>query len=301
MATTMTYINKSLVDERVVSALRYVLPMFNSFSMRFEKEGMIKDDKVYVPVATDPSAGTKTLGTMVTAAGTLAGTAVTLDTPIGAGWDAIEGQIAPPLFENYWADKAAGAVYSVAKAVVDAALALVTSGNYGNTAGTDKVTVAPGDFGQADLASLWHAAENKKLGRQRSFGMNPAYAAALLGESNLGLIFANTGTNFVQTGLVPNLMGMSSWCYGAFPSNSQNLGGAIFDKTAIGAAVAPVAELAGAGQGNIGDRYIITEPNSGLSALYTQKIDAGGTISGEIAVLYGVAKIQDAIVRLVSA
>ena len=32
MATTITYINESLVDEKVVGALRYVLPMLNSFS-----------------------------------------------------------------------------------------------------------------------------------------------------------------------------------------------------------------------------------------------------------------------------
>jgi len=301
MASTIATVNQALVEQQVVSALRNVLPMFDSFSMRFSRTGMIQNDTLYVPVGTDPTAGTKTLGTIVTGTGTVAGTSISLSTAIGAGWDAKEGEISASLFEKYWADKAAGAVYGVAKTIVDAALALVTAANYGNAAGTDKIVVAPGDFGQSDLALLWAAAETKKIGRQRSFGMNPAYAAALLGESNLGLIFANTGTNFVQSGVVPQLMGMSAWCYGAFPSNSENLGGAIFGKSAIGGAVAPVDQLAQSGEGDIADRYIITEPNSGLSALYTMVADGGGIVKGEVAVLYGVAKIQDAIVRLASA
>ena len=59
--------------------------------------------------------------------------------------------------------------------------------------------------------------------------------------------------------------------------------------------------LAAAGEGDIVERRIITDPDSGISALFTTTASGGGTIAGEIAILYGVAKGQDAVVRLVSA
>ena len=56
-----------------------------------------------------------------------------------------------------------------------------------------------------------------------------------------------------------------------------------------------------AGDGNIADRRIITDPDSGISVLYTLKADAGGTLTGECQIYYGLAVGQDSIVRLVSA
>jgi hypothetical protein len=238
---------------------------------------------------------------MKAADGSVTGTQVQLANPLAAAWDAKEGQVSRKLFPAYWADKAAGAVYAVAKSVVDAALALVTSSNYGDTEGTDKLTCAAADFGQSDLAKVWEIAEGKIKQRQRSFGMGPSLAGSIFGDSNLGLILTTGGSNFMQTGVVPGLLGMPGWCYGAFPSNSQNLLGAVFGKAAICAAVAPVDELISAGEGDVVDRRMITEPDSGLTCLYTMTKSGGGLVWGEVAVLYGVAKGQDAVVRVVSA
>lgn len=302
MASTIANVNQTLVDSKVQEAMRYVLPMFSAFSMRtsFDRPH-VKDDNVYVPFGTDPTGGTKTLGTIVDGSGGVSGTQVQLSNPYGAGWDAKEGQVSRDLFPSYWADKAAGAVYVVAKAVVDAGLALVTKTNYGDVAGTDKLVCAPADFGQQDVALVWQYAETKIKQRQRSFGMGPALAAAIFGDSNLGLILTTGGSNFMQTGVVPGLFGMPGWCYGGFPSNSENLLGAVFGKAAICAAVAPVDELMQAGDGDIVERRMITEPSSGITALYTMTASGGGIVKGEVAVLYGVAKGQDAVVRVVSA
>lgn len=301
MATTISTINESLVDQKVVEALRYVLPMLDAFSLRVENEGRIKNDVIYVPFATDPTAQIKTAGTAVTPNGTLAGTSVTLSNHYAAGWDATEASLPSRLLAPYWADKAAGAVYALAKQVIDAALAVVTKANFGDASGTDKLVCAAADFGQGDLALLWQYAEAKIKQRQRSLGLSPTYAAALMGESNLGLIFASSGNNFVQSGILPTLIGMNTWAYGAFPTNSENLGGAVFGKAAICAAVAPVDALAAAGEGDIIERRIITEPESGISVLYTMTYAFGGTVKGECEILYGVAKGQDAVVRLTSA
>lgn len=305
MASTISSINVALVEQRVVAALRYVLPMLDAFSFRCltpqEAANTIQNDSVYVPIATDPSAASKTAGTAVTAGGTLAGTQVQLSNFYGAAWDANEGAMSPSLMPKYWADKAAGAVYVLAKTVIDAALALVTATNYSNVEGTDKLTVAAGDFGQKDLADLWKIAETKIKQRQRSLGLNATYAAALMSDASLALTFANAGGNFLSTGMLPTLLGMNTWAYGAFPANSESLGGAVFGKGAIAVAVAPQAALMEAGDGDIIDRRVITDPESGISVLYTMTGAGGGNVHGECSLLYGVAKGQNAVVRLVGA
>ena len=301
MATTISTVNQSLVDSKVVAALRYFLPMLKAFSYQVESEGKIKDDVVYVPIATDPTAQSKTAGTRVTANGTVAGTSVTLSNHYAAGWDATEGSISPALFGNYWSDKAAGAVYSLAKQVIDAALAVVTASNFGNDEGEDKLTVSAADFGANDLAKLWQYGATKIKQREVSLGLNASYAAALMGETSLAQVFATGGSNFIATGVLPTLIGMNTWAYPGFPTNSENLGGAVFGRAAVLVGCAPVAPLAAAGEGNIVERRIITDTDSGISVLYTMTADGAGTVNGECEMLYGVAKGQDAVVRLVSA
>jgi len=297
MATTVGTVNQSLVDAKVVEALRSVLPLLNAFSYRPTAEGKIKNDAVYVPIATDPSAQSKTAGTAVTANGTIAGTSVTLSNHYAAGWDCNEGAMPADLFPSFWADKAAGAVYSLAKQVVDATLALITATNFSDSEGTDKLTVAIADFGMSDLALMWSYAEAKIKQRQKTFIMNPSVAGAIFGESVITSSFSNVGNNIIQTGNVPGLLGMPALMYGAFPSNSENLASAIVGKAALLCAVAPPQSLSVSGEGAVAESRIITDPESGISCLYKSTATHGGNVAGECSILYGVAKGQNAVVR----
>jgi len=300
MASTFTNLNQALVDEKVVEALRHVLPMFGMFSHIVQPDDAIANDVVRVPLATDPTVGNKTAGTFKSADGTLAAVDVTLNKFRGAAWDAVESTTPARLLPQYWADKAAGAVYGVAKDVIDTALALVTAANYGDDA-EDKLVAAPADFSQVELGQLWGKGVSKIKRQEMFFLLNSDYAAALLGQSTLGLVFATSGNNFIETGKIPSLMGMSVAHYGDLPDNDESLGGAIIGKAAIAAAIARPGFFLNAGDGDIVERRVITEPDSGLSAMYTVKADAGGTLSGEVAMLFGVAKGQDSIVRLKTA
>lgn len=300
MATTMSNINEALVDNRVVEALRQVLPLFRAFSYLIEEDDRTASDTTIVPLATDPTVGDKTAGTFVSAGGTLAGTTVTYNKFRGAAWDAIEGTIRASLLPAYWADKAAGAVYGVAKDVIDYALSLITAANFGN-ASTDKLVCAPADFGQADAAELWGKGVAKAKRQSRFFMMNTAYAASVFGDSQLALINATAGSNAIQTGILPNFLGLTQAHYADFPTNSENLGGAIIGQAALAVAIARPGFFLNAGDGDIIERRIITEPDSGLSCMYTTKASAGGTLSGEVALLYGASKGQNSVVRLLSA
>jgi hypothetical protein len=295
MATTFATINQSLVDNAVVAALRTLKPMLSAFSYRPVTEGKIKDDIVYVPIATDPTAHSKTAGSAGTDNGTIAGTAVTLSNHYAAEWTANEGTMPSSLFPAFWQDKIAGGVAALGKQVVDAALALVTEGNYGSTEGTDKLTISAANFGLSDLTTLWQYAIAKIKGQRMSYGMNPAIAGAIFGESNIASAFAYNGTNYIQTGAVPQLLGMNTWMYGDFPANSVDLASAVFGQAAILASTAPIDDLIGA-SGEIIERRNIIDTETGIACTYTMYASGAGKVTGEVQLLYGVAKGQDAIV-----
>jgi hypothetical protein len=302
MATTFTNLSTAQVDDMVVGAIRTILPALDMFSLQVLAEPAIVNTVKRVPLSTDPTLVTKTPGTFASTTGALTGVDVTINTFNAGAWDATEGLMSASLMPAYWADKIAGGVYVVAKSIVDAALALVTSGNFGNTEGTDKLTVAVADFGAADVASLRTLAAKKIKGRVKSLMLNSDYAGAISGDSSILSVFGQTGENLLKSGKLPQLGGMISMEYTDLPTNSQSLGGVIFGKAAIAAAVAPFDMLNGSGEGNIVERRMITEPDTGLTVVYTEKVDAGGTRSGEIAALFGVAVGRAAdVVRLVSA
>lgn len=300
MASTISNINTALVDARVVKALRYVLLRLSAFSYLVGPKNAIQNNVVRVPIATDPTVGDKTAGTMGTASGTATGTDVTLSSFRTAPFDAVEGTMSADLFPSYWADKVAGAVYGLGKDVVDTALALVTATNYSNVEGTDKFTKAQADFTQSALAEFCSIGVTKVKQRERTIVLNTGYAMTLLGNSVMAIANAAAGNNVLASGELPNLLGTPAFQYDALPTNSENLKGIFLGRAAICVAVAIPDQLMVAGDGDIVERRIISDPESGLGVLYTMTASGGGTVNGECCLLFGVAKGQNALVRLVS-
>jgi len=300
MSSTISGINEAQVDARIIPALRSILPLLSMFSHVIEEEDRITSDTVQVPVAVDPTIGNKTAGTFVAAAGELAGATVTYNRFRGGGWDAVEGTMRASLLANYWLDKAEGAVYGAAKDIVDYVLALITAANFGNT-DADKLIVAPADFGQLDAAQLWGKAKKKIKRQKQVFIMNTDFATALFGDSSMALINATSGKS-LESAALPNFLDMNQVHYSDFPTNSQNLGGAVIGSGALAVALAKPSMFIKSGDGDCDERRVITDPDSGISCMYTVKTSAGGTKSGEVTVLYGVATTGlGAVVRLVTA
>jgi hypothetical protein len=161
--------------------------------------------------------------------------------------------------------------------------------------------VAPADFGQADLGLLWQYGATKIKQRSRSLILNAAYAGQIIGNTSLINLFATaSGKNAAETGILPMLIGHQTAAYPDMPSNDESLGGAVFGQAAIALACAPISPLAQAGEGDIVDRRVITHAESGFSALYTMTAAGGGTIKGELALMYGAAKGQNSVVRIVN-
>ena len=303
MASTITNINWAKVDQKVIAALRFGLPARDLFSTRIlglEELDAIENDVVWVPFATDPSKAVKVLGTKGTATGGLAGASVTLGNPIGANWEAIEGKMSPAVFAKYWEDKIAGGMYVLAKDVTDAGLAYVTKANFGDAEGTDKISVTPANFGQTDMGLLWAAGAKKIKQRSRSLILNADYAGQIIGNTQLAQVLLQGGSDMVKSGTLPMLIGHQTAVYADLSDNDEALGGAVFGQSAICLACAPIAPLIQSGQGTVIDRRMITHAETGFTALYTMTDNGGGTIHGELNMMYGVAKGQDAVVRLVN-
>lgn len=296
MATTLSNLSMAGIEMSIQAALKNALIPVNAFSVGISTDGMRKDDVKRVPVLTDPTAQSKTLGTAITENGSVTGKDVTLDTPKEAAFVLKEGEVGPEEAQAYAEGLAAGAVYSLAKSILDAGFALVTAANYAT-----KVTAAAADFGMDDLALLFAAAETKKLGRNRSLILNSAYTAQLLANSTLGLTLATIGSDALKTAVLPPLLGMQSYMYSPLATNSENLGGMVIDKTAIAIAVSPIMQLVNEGEADCIFNKRVSDPDSGLTVNYKMVGNAdGGYIKGIVSVMYGVAKVQDAIVRLVT-
>lgn len=299
MASTIAGINVALVDEKIHEALKHVIPVLSAFSYKIEQDDRIVGDTVKVPLATDPDVATKTPGTFATATGALNTVTATYDRFRASAWDAVEAEMRGATLEQYWADKAAGAAYGVAKDLINAALGLVTAANYDNVEGVDKVTVAPTEFDQAEAANLWGVATDKIKRQSKTFIMNTKFATGLFSDSSLALIYASANDNYLKSGTLPRFLDLDQMHYADMPDNSEDLGGAIFGRAAIAVAIARPGFFLNGGDGDIVDRRVITDSDSGISLTYTVKASAGGSLSGEVALLSGVVKGQNAIVRLI--
>jgi hypothetical protein len=249
---------------------------------------------------TAASTAAKTPGIASTSGGGAATTSVTLSTYRESSWQLNEGQVNSGRASILFAAMAAEATYALAKYVIDTALALVTATNYGNDT-DDKLVVAAADFGQNDVAQLLIKAEAKKLGRVRSLLLNANYAGNLFGSS-LALMYATAGQNVFASGVLPPMLGMASYMYSALPTNSENLGGLVCDQGAIAVGMAAPEALVAAGEGNKISDTVVTDPDSQVVARYIRMADAdGGYHKGRVELIFGVAKVQDSIVRILSA
>jgi hypothetical protein len=302
MATTLTTIvDDVLVIDAIQGALKNALVPINAFSFGIDVNGKAQNDVIRVPVITAGTTEAKTPGTASTSYSGATGTSLTLSNYRCSSCQLNEGAVSARNAGPLFAAMAAESTYVLAKYVIDTALALVTAANYGDT-GADKLAVAAADFGQEDLADLMAKAEDKKLGRVRSLLLNASYASRLFGSSSIALLYATGGQNVFASGQLPPVLGMQSYMYSGLPANSENLGGLVCDKGAIGIGMAPTEQLVAAGEGNKIADTVVTDPGSQVVCRYIRMADAdGGYHKGRVELIFGVGKIQNSLIRIVSA
>jgi hypothetical protein len=300
MSTAFTNLSTAQVDDMVVEAAREFLPLFRMFSIELSADSKVYNNVVKVQLSTDPTVGVKTLGAVGADTGALTGVDVTINTPKQATWKATEGTISAATLPAWWQTQINGGMYGCAKAIIDSALGLVKASAFGNT-DADKLVVAPADFGWSDYAALEVKAD-VKIKRPVGMLLNAYYAGAIRAETSIMQYAATLGQDALASGKVPTVNGITPIKYVGLPDNGENLGGFVFGRAAIAGIVAPYDLINSSGEGDIVERRMITEPDSGLTVVYTVTAQGAGTRIGEIAVMYGVAvgRASD-VVRLVTA
>lgn len=305
MAMTISGLSEAQLDDQLIAAIQANVPLLDAFSTVLEGEGdgLVVGDSHIVPVVGALTISDKTAGTTAAANASLTGKPVTVSAFKGVSWELKEGGVNPKLAAAYMTEQAREGVAKIAQAVVDAALALVTASNYGSSAGTDKVVEALADFDLDTIAALRAAAKAKLKGQPAAAILNSAVASKVLTLSPVVMAQAVAqGKDAFAAGaaLPTSLFGYRAFEYCDMPGNGENLVGAIIGKGAIAIVAGPPGQLITSGQGNVAYRRIVTDPESGLGVQYTETVDGGGKVTGEVAVCYGAAKAIDAVVRLVT-
>lgn len=299
MATTLTTIvDNVLIINAIQGALKNALVPLDALALGVSVEGKALNDVVRVPVATAATTAAKTPGSASTSVGGATGTSVTLSTYRESSWQLNEGECSAKNAVVLFSAMAKEATYALSKYVIDQVIANVTAAHFAN-----KLTVPAADFGQKDLGDLWTKCEAAKMGRQRSVILNGDYTGQIIGDSNLGLILATLGKDALATAQLPPLMGFNMFNYSGLTSPSgENLGGFACDNSAIMVGIAPTEMLVGPGEGNKVSDVVVTDPDSKVACRYIVMADAdGGYIKGRVELLFGVDKLTDGIVRIVSA
>lgn len=299
MATTFTGLSEAKIDDVIVMAIRSILPYLGSFSTQLQHpEGLVKGNSYTVPVDGAATVADKTPGVLVSASGSLSGVPVLVDKFKGASFEALEGSVDVRVIEAWWTKKIMSTAAVVAQSVVDSALALVTAANYGATA-ADVVTDA--DFDRDTVKAIRTAARKKLKNVGGAFICGPDVASSLIDMQQV-VIAISEGRNALRDGRIPGqLLGYDAIEYVGFPANGENLVAAVVGQSAIAVAAGAPQQLITSGEGEVAYRRIVEEPETGLSLQYTEAVEAGGRRVAELALLFGVKKAQDAVVRLVTA
>lgn len=301
MATTLTGFNDSRLMGRMIASLKATLMSAKAVSFAADlgdgNAGKTKGDTVNVPVMGAMTSTTRVLGAAGASQGSGTVVPVTLADPISAQWDTIDGATKAGTFEAL----AIEGVNAAAKGALNTIFAVATGANFGNTT-ADKLVCSSADFNMDQVGLALDKAITKKVGADKSLVLNGAYATKLLTNGTYALVLATTGDKSLQTGIMPPLMGMQSYMYSELPSNSENLVGLICGKTAIAAGMAPVKAQAQSGMGDLVFEQIVVDPETDLGFSYRvwYKSDEG-KLFGRVELMITAVKVQDALVRIVSA
>ena len=257
-----------ILDSALTAFKRAVVPL-NAFSTVYADVALQGDDTVdvpYYPLATDASASRNADGSykaLVTDTDTQVKT-ITIDTNKVQGLSFTGRERArQPVFdpEKHGMIKGEKLGYDIVADV----LSVVTAANF---AGSTIAASAAADFDEedvADLAQLCDEAEWSSIGR--SLILNPAFHYNLVKQPAI-LDRSQSGSNSLNTGDLPNIMGFTLFCSNGVPANgAENIAGFAVTDSAILCAFAPVPPSDGVRQLLV-DYQQVTDPDTGATLEY---------------------------------
>jgi hypothetical protein len=291
MATSVATAHE-IYAKRFLKGLQRALAALKAFSTSFSDEAREPGESVKCPLvsADTVAAWNATSNNFVRATTTPDDVKVTLSSRLIAGFAITSEQMAN-FHPNWWEGKADANAEAVADEILAGVAALVTAGNYGDTA-ADKTTVALATFGRKAIAGIRAAAVKRNMRVARSvLCLNPDFFSALLGDLDANVY---GGREAIQGGTLPGVLG-----FRAIVEIPQYEGPGFLchpSAIAIASRKIPLAD-----EGPYKLVRDINEPETGLTMTNVVLAHgADGSLNDSVSCLYGIAAADGgALMRLV--
>lgn len=303
MSNTVTSLTATQISDEILPALKLGLIPLNAFSFQVEDKVLYKGDKTTVDVVSARTAGTYST-TWASGDSTATGTTVTIGAPEFVSVHInpyTEGQ---PTAERFLAHLREGA-YGVAKKVLQDATDLCVAANIGNVASTDKIVVTAANYDADDYADQIQMLRTKGVSGPISAIHTLSYAAAMQKDNAVQNASAYGNNTLISTGELPPILGVRSYFTDALTSTvtSENTGVIFTGKTTVAIAMGQPGIPLSDAEANAGVRQeVLVDDDTGLSLGVRLWVDANtGFHWGSVYAMYGVAFVQNAATRVVSA
>jgi len=299
MSNTNTTISATVIQDEILPALKLGLIPLNAVSFKaVSNKPLYYADTVKVPVMTARTAETFA-GDWESGDTTTTGKSVTIGKPIFAS------AYIDPTEELPTASRliamAKECAYGTAKKVLQDVLALFVNANIGSGAG-DVSTIAAAAYDTDDQADMRGKIWAKGVGGGMSAIHNLAYATALTKDAALKDKSAS-GSDILQSGEFPPILGMGQYYTDAFPTalTNENVGVIFTAPSTVAVAMGVPGDPTGL-EGGAGIRTtVVSDPDTGLSLSFRQWVNsATGFHWVAVSVMKGQGFIQNAAVRIIS-
>lgn len=303
-SNTLTNTTATLLASAGLEAFKTAIAPINAFSFMPEPDPRAKFYTLNVPVITARTASAWA-NSYAGGNSTIVSKQVSLDTHIFSGASVIDSQSSVSSL-NYMQLMARECGAAVARGVLDTVLAKITAATFGNVEGTSKITVAAASFDSDYVADAVLAANGRNIPEtNRALILTNAYYAALIKDPAVKDAGAFGGSQAIQGGKVPLLLGMPVYRISAFPTAvaAENTVGVLVHPSAIAVGIAPIAPADPEMAGRVAQIEQLRDDESGLSLTFRRHYDTNlgeSTLNWEC--LHGAAAVQTSgLVRIVSA
>lgn len=291
----------TLVSQRALELLKFTFPILRAITADFSDETAQYNQVVKTRVISIPSVVTYDPATGWSQADqTATDVSVTLDHHVGVPITFDSKTLASTvrrLFDEF----APAAAYALAKNMVDALYALITSANFTSA----PIVSALADFDRAQVIDAGVALNLRGVpmgAMNRTLLLTSAYFGKLAQDHALVTLAAFGNSDMLQTGILPDVHGFKTVDAPNLPANDANVSGFAFSKSALLILTRLAADytkvLPGSSYGNA---TVVTDPDLNLSVQQVQYVNHDlGAATQRISCIYGVAKGQPAAGQIIS-
>lgn len=297
VSNTLGTVAGSLVSQMTLELLILQFPVLSSITTDFSAEQSKLNQTIYTRIVGIPSTvAYHTTNGWVEQNAVFTDASVVLNTQKGVPIQFNSAELAGTA-RRMFDEIAPAQSYALGKDMVDALYALITAGNFTNFS-----SIGLADMGQSALVDVGVGLDAQAVPPLTRFALlNASYYGAVLKSNPIVLLGANQQSQLITGNVLPDVAGFRVIKAVNMPATGSLAGFAGTRSSLLMAARPDNDYIAAAGDGANGFSSVITDPNTGLSALYVKFVDnQKAFVTQRISMLWGVAVGQAAAGRRIT-